>query len=233
MADAIEAIARILISSGKIAGGLAIVENAYDETATIEAVPTAQIPQRERELFAEARSLMPRLPVDHLDVLVIDEMGKEYSGTGMDVNVIGRWRLPGMPEPSSPRISRIVTLRLSAASEGNAQGVGLADVVTKRLVNAIDPVTTYVNNIVSTFLPRGFIPITMPTDRDAIAAALASLGLADSSRARMARIRNTLHLENLWVAESVLPEVTGRSGTTVGQLAEWRFAADGTLADLQ
>src|SRR2546428_701122 len=228
MAAAIEAIARVVLSSGKVLGGLAIVENAYDETAKIEAVLPDQISQRERALFAEARALMPRLPVDDLDALIVEEMGKEYSGTGMDVNVIGRWRLPGMPEPSSPRIRRIVALRLSGASEGNAQGVGLADVVA-----TIDPVATYVNNIVSTFLERAFIPIAMPTDRDAVAAALASLGLPDPARARVGRIRNTLHLEELWLSESVLPGLAGREDVAVGLPEELRFTTDGTLADLR
>jgi len=233
MAAAIEAIARVVLSSGKVLGGLAIVENAYDETAKIEAVLPDQISQRERALFAEARALMPRLPVDDLDALIVEEMGKEYSGTGMDVNVIGRWRLPGMPEPSSPRIRRIVALRLSGASEGNAQGVGLADVVTTRLVATIDPVATYVNNIVSTFLERAFIPIAMPTDRDAVAAALASLGLPDPARARVGRIRNTLHLEELWLSESVLPGLAGREDVAVGLPEELRFTTDGTLADVR
>jgi len=232
MPDAITAIAEVVLRTGKVLGGLAIVENAYDETARIEGIPAPRIPQREPELFADARTLMPHLPVDDLDVLIIDEMGKDYSGTGMDVNVIGRWRLPGMPEPSRPRIRRIVALRLSAASGGNAQGVGLADVVTTRLVGAIDPVATYVNNLVSTFVERAFIPITMQTDRDAIAAALASLAIADAARARVARIRNTLHLDEMWLSESVLSQVAGREGVVVGPLEEMRFGADGTLSGL-
>lgn len=232
MAAAIEAIAGVVLASGKVLGGLAIVENAYDETATIVAVPASDIPRVERELFQQARSLLPHLPVDELDVLIVDEIGKNFSGTGMDVYVIGRWRLPEMPEPASPRIKRIAALRLSPASDGNAQGVGLADVVTRRLVEAIDPVTTYVNNLVSTFLPRAFIPVTMPNDRDAISAALASLALPDAPAARMARIHNTLHLDEIWLSESVLPEVEGRPDIAIGALEELRFTAEGWLADL-
>jgi hypothetical protein len=232
MAEAIDEIAMVVMARGKVLGGVALIENAYEETAVVEGIPPARISPRERELFSDARRLMPHLPVDELDILVVDEMGKEYSGTGMDVNVIGRWRLPGMAEPRRPRVHRIVTLRLSAASEGNAQGVGLADVVTTRLVNAIDPVTTYVNNITSTFLERAFIPITMPTDRDALAAALASLGLPDPARARAGRVRNTLQLETMWLSESVLPEVIGRPGITAGDLAELEFTSDGRMADV-
>ena len=233
MAQAIEEIARVFLASGKIIGGLAIVENAYDETAEIAAVRPEEMIEQERALFRRALALMPRLPVEDIDVLIVDEMGKNYSGSGMDVNVLGRWRLPDVPEPSSPRIKRIVTLRLSPESEGNAQGVGLADVVTRRLAEAIDPASTYVNTITSTFLQRGFIPITMPTDREAIAAALASLALSDPAQVRIMRIRNTLHLDELWVSESLLPELRGRPGVTIGEAAPLTFTPDGTLVDLR
>ena len=232
MAEAIEEIAGVLLGSGKVLGGLAIIENAYDETADIVAVRPGEMVARERELFQRAKALMPRLPVEDIDLLIVDEMGKNHSGTGMDVNIIGRWRLPGMPEPASPRVTRIAVLRLSSESEGNAQGVGLADVVTRRLVDAIDPVHTYTNTITSTFLERGFIPVTMPTDRDAIGAALASLALPDPARARIVRIRNTLRLDQLWVSEALLPDLAGRPDVTVGSSAPLRFTTDGTLADL-
>ncbi|MGH2425648.1 MAG: DUF2088 domain-containing protein, partial [bacterium] len=198
----------------------------------IAAVPSGDIARRERELFAEAKRLMPRLPVDILDLLIVDEIGKNISGSGMDVNVIGRWRLPSMPEPLSPRITRIVALRLSSQSEGNAQGVGLSDVVTRRLVDEIDLVATYVNSIVSTFVERAFIPLTMPSDRDAILAALASLSLAEPAAARVARIRNTRDLEELWLSESLLKDVAGRPGLTIEPAADLMFTAQGDLADL-
>jgi hypothetical protein len=229
MAPAIEAIASAVIATGKVLGGLAIVENAYDETAAVVAVSSGEIARRERDLFVEAKRLMPRLPVDQLDLLIVDEIGKNISGSAMDVNVIGRWRLPGVPEPHSPRITRIVALRLSPESEGNAQGVGLADVVTRRLVDAIDPVATYVNSIVSTFVERAFIPLTMPSDRDAIVAALASMSLADPTAARVARIRNTLHLDELWLSESLLPDVAGLAIETASDLT---FTPQGDLAGL-
>jgi hypothetical protein len=232
MAQAIEEIARVFIESGKVIGGLAILENAHDETAEIVAVRPDEMIEKEKELFQRAKAMMPRLPVEDIDVLIVDEIGKNFSGSGMDVNVIGRWRLPGMPEPASPRITRIVALRLSPESEGNAQGVGLADFVTRRLVDAIDPAATYMNTITSTFLQRGFIPITMPTDRAAIAAALSSLPLSDPSAARIVRIPNTLHLERLAVSEALLPELAGRADVTVGEAEPLRFTPDGMLADL-
>ena len=231
MAAAIEAITSAVLATGKVLGGLAIMENAYDETAAITALPSGEMAQREQAHFIEAKRLMPRLPVDDLDLLIVDEIGKNISGSGMDVNVIGRWRLPGVPEPLSPRITRIVALRLTPESEGNAQGVGLADVVTRRLVDAIDPVATYVNSIVSTFIERAFIPLTMPSDRDAILAALASLSLTEPAAARVARIRNTLHLEELWLSESILEDVS-RTGVSIEPVSDIVFTADGDLADL-
>jgi hypothetical protein len=232
MAQAIEEIAKVFIDSGKVVGGLAIIENAYDETAEIVAVRPEEMIEKERELFRRAKAMMPALPVEDIDVLIVDEIGKNFSGSGMDVNVIGRWRLPGVPEPSSPRIQRIVALRLSPQSEGNAQGIGLADVVTRRLVDAMDPVATYTNTITSTFLQRGFIPIVMPTDQEAIEAALASLALPDPAAARIVRIPNTLRLDRLQVSAALLPELRGRPDVTVGEAVPLRFTADGMLADL-
>lgn len=229
MASAITDLAAVVLASGKVLGGLAILENAYDETAKLVGLAPGDFVRKELELFVEARAMMPHLPVEDLDVLIIDEVGKNYSGTGMDVNVIGRWRLPDFPEPSSPRIKRIVALRLSPQSEGNAQGVGLADVITKRLADAIDPVATYVNNLVSTYLQRAFIPITMPTDEDAVALAIASLNLPDPLSARIARIRNTLHLDEMWLSEPLLGEVRDRPGVRVDRPAPLRFSVDGML----
>jgi hypothetical protein len=229
IAAAIEEVASVFVASGRVLGGLAVVENAYDEVALLEAVPPDRIPHRERELYEQARALLPRLPVDDLDVLIVDRMGKDISGTGMDVNVIGRWRLPGVPEPAAPRIRRIVCLRLSRASAGNAQGVGLADVVTRRLVEALDPVATYANALTSTYLQRAFVPVVMPTDRDAVTAALASLA-TDPARARVVRIRSTAHLQTLWASEAVLDELCGRPDVEVGEPAPLAFGEDGTLA---
>lgn len=233
LASAIQAIAHLLLDSGLVVGGVAILENAYDETARIEAVHPAQLVERELALYREAKSLLPRLPVDTLDLLIVDAMGKTFAGTGMDTNVIGRRRIPGLPEPASPSIARIVVLRLSALSEGNAQGIGLADVTTRRLVDAIDWQVTYKNTITSTFLSRGATPVTLPSDREAIAVALDTLPVADKSVARIIRIPNTLHLERLAVSEALLPQITGQPDCEIGPEIPWVFTHDGWLADLQ
>jgi hypothetical protein len=232
MARAIREIAGALIATGRIVGALAIVENAYDETARIAAVPPERIPDEEVVLFREARSLMPRLPADAMDLLIVDEIGKNYSGTGMDVNVIGRWRIAGVPEPETPHAERIVALRLSEASEGNAQGIGLADFTTRALVDRIDFAATYLNCIVSTYVQRAMLPMVLATEREAVLAALGSLGLADPGRARIVRVRNTLHVDEAWVSEALLPGLRGRPDAALeGAPEPLRFDAAGRLCD--
>jgi hypothetical protein len=209
MAAVIREIAEHVIATGRVCGGLAILENAYDETARLVGIPPGEIAAAEVGLFSEARALMPRLPVEQMDLLIVDEVGKNYSGTGMDVNVIGRWRIAGVDEPQVPHAERIVALRLSAASEGNAQGIGLADFTTKALVDQIDFGATYLNCIVSTYVQRGMLPMVLATERDAVFAALGSLGIGDPLRARIVRVSNTLHLEDVWVSEALVQSLRG------------------------
>lgn len=230
MARAIREIAEAVISTGRVLGGLAIVENAYDETARIVAVPARDIPEEEVVLFREARALMPQLPVERMDLLIVEEIGKNYSGTGMDVNVIGRWRIAGVKEPDVPHAERIVALRLSEASEGNAQGIGLADFTTRALVDRIDFTATYLNCIVSTYVQRAMLPIVMSVERDAILAALGSLGLRDPLEARIVRIPNTLHLGDVWVSEALAETLRDQpSVAAVGSPELMRFDEAGRL----
>ncbi len=229
---AIRAMAQVYLDRGMVVGGLAIVENARDEPAIVEGVLPEELIEREMALFEQARGFLPRLPVEEVDVLVVDQVGKNFSGTGMDPNVIGRVRIPGLPEPASPRIGRIVALRLSPESEGNAQGIGLADLTTRRLVDAIDRRVTNLNAITSTFLQRAFIPITLPSDLDAIATAFGTLGIVEPRKARVMRIANTLHLERLLVSQAVAEEMRGQEGVEIGESREWSFDPDGWLTDL-
>ncbi|MCL5046713.1 MAG: nickel-dependent lactate racemase, partial [Actinobacteria bacterium] len=136
--EAIREMARLVLSAGKVVGGLAIMENSKEETAKIQGLRPEEIEAGEQALLVEAKALLPKLPVEDIDVLIVDEMGKNYSGTGMDTNVIGRWRIQGVPEPDSPRVSRLVVLDLSESSHGNATGIGLADFTTRRLVSKAD-----------------------------------------------------------------------------------------------
>lgn len=206
--------ARIIVEQGRVLAGLAILEDAHEQTAEIVALPPAEIGGAgEAALLARSKDLMARLPFDQLDVLVVEEIGKNISGTGMDTNVIGRLRIPGEAEPAHPHISVIVALDLTEASQGNAVGMGLADIVTAHLASKVDFVTTYTNNLTAGLigLQRGALPITLPTERDAVAMAVRVCGQPDPSAVRMVRIRNTLLLENLLVSAALLPEVAQHS----------------------
>jgi hypothetical protein len=201
-----------ILGSGKILFGVATVENAYDETMLVRAIPAAKIPDDEPALLELARANMPSLPVTELDLLIVDEIGKDISGTGMDTNVIGRLRIAGQPEPKSPHIKKIVVRDLSSASGGSAYGIGLADVTTRRLVEKTDWNVTNANVQASGFTERGKLPHVVETDDEALEWALRS---CDAKRARMVRIRNTLRLDMLFVSENMLGEIQSRNAVEV------------------
>ena len=190
---------RLALEKLTVIGGLAIVENGYEETAYIECLLPDKMEDGERELLKTATSLLPGLPVKDLDLLIVEEMGKNFSGTGMDTNVIGRWRLEGIIEPEFPRIKKIVVLSLSAASEGNANGIGLADFTTARLTGSINWERTLTNAKATGFWSRAHCPPFLPNDREAVRWALLSLKLPAESPLRAARIRSTLRLDELWL----------------------------------
>lgn len=207
--DIMPEVAKVLLEKTKILSGVAIIENAFEQTAILEAIPTASIPQREKELLAESAALMPKLPVEDIDVLVVDEIGKNYSGTGMDTNIIGRIRILGVQEPTAPKIKYIVASNVSEESHGNALGIGLADLTTRRLFDQVDHQKMNENVITSTFLHRAMIPIVLENDRDAIEAAMRANWGIEPEKTRFIRIPNTLHLEYMYVSEALLPEITG------------------------
>lgn len=202
MYTAIVEMGRLALEKLPVLGGLAIVENGYEETAWIEALLPAEMEEGEKKLLQYAAGLLPRLPVQELDVLIVDEMGKNFSGTGMDTNVIGRWKATGLPEPEWPKIRRIVVLNLSQESHGNANGLGLADVTTRKVVDAIDWHATLMNVRTTGFWDRAFCPPFPGSDRDAIQWALKGLKISDDQTALIGRIRNTLHLDELWLNEA-------------------------------
>ena len=210
LATAIPAAARVVLSKCCILFGLAVLENAYHQVARIVAIPSASIKDTEKALLKEARQMMGTLPVDDLDVLIVDQMGKNISGTGMDTNVIGRIQISGSPEPESPRITRIVVRDLTEATHGNAVGIGLADFTTRRLVEKIDYRSTYINVMAGTCPERGRVPVIAETDREAIEYAFSSSGVLKPAQGRVMRIRNTQDVEHLHVSESLLPEVVKR-----------------------
>jgi hypothetical protein len=232
--DIMPKVARVMLARTKILCGIAIVENAFEQTALIEAIPTAQIEARERELLAESAALMPKLPAEEIDILIVDEVGKNYSGTGMDTNIIGRLRIQGTPEPQSPRIKYIIASDLSEASHGNGLGIGLADLTTQRFFDKLDFKAMNENVITSTFLARASIPIVLESDRAALAAALRANWGVEPEKARIMRIPSTLHLEYLYVSEALLPEVAELPHVeVVGELAELEFDDQGYLPKMQ
>lgn len=204
----LEEAARLIISRAPVLGGLAIIENGYGETASIIGLTADQIPGCEPVLLEKAKSLAPFIPCPGADALVVEEMGKNYSGTGMDAGVIGRFRVHGEPEPPGPRFSRIAVLDLSGESHGNANGIGLADLTTYRLFQKIDFPTTHVNSLTTRFLQRTMLPIVMDTDRSAVAAAIMTAPTAPGSVPRIVWIKNTMHLEYMCVSGPVLEELT-------------------------
>jgi Lactate racemase N-terminal domain len=197
----------LLLEKTRVVLGLAVLENAREQTAGIVAVEPEDLLEVEPRLLDESRELMARLPFDRIDVLVVGELGKNYSGTGLDPNVIGRQRVETMPDLPRPVITRLAVLDLSAETRGNALGIGLADLTTERLVRQIDPTPMQVNSTTSNFLTRARVPLALPTDRDVIAACLDTCWRTDRADARMVLIPNTLELTTLWVTPALADEV--------------------------
>lgn len=192
-----------------VALGIAVVENAHDQTALIEAIPGPQIGAREPALQTMAKSLMPQLYFSEIDVLIIDEMGKNISGAGFDPNITGRNRR-FVKWDFGPLVKKIVVLGLTPETGGNATGVGGADLITMRLFREIDIPSTYANIITSMNLDGAVIPMVMNTDRDAIRLAVKTVVRVKPENCRIVRIRNTLDLAQIQVSEPMLEEVRTR-----------------------
>ena len=202
---------RMVINKAPILCGLGILENGYDETAKIVALRPEEIETEEQNLLTEAKRMMPRLPFHEIDLLIVDEIGKDISGVGIDPNVTGRNRdLVGtFPHPTN--VKRIFVRDLTGSSNGNAIGIGLVDITTQRLVNKIDYQATYMNAITGISLEKAAVPMHFDTDQRAIEAALGSIGLTPPEESRIVRIKNTLHLDEVEVSEIYAQEVRQRS----------------------
>lgn len=223
-------IAKEIMKRVPIIMGMAIIENAYEETQLIASVLPEELWEKETLLLEKARQAMPSLPINEIDLLIVDQMGKNFSGTGMDTNIIGRLRIQGMPEPESPKIKRIAVLDLSPESNGNANGIGLADFTTRRLVDKIDFKNTYKNTLTATFTQRAMIPITLKNDREVISIALQSIGHLDFQKAKIIRIKNTLNLTEIQVSSSVLDEILANPRVQlIKKPAEMEFDSSGNL----
>ena len=203
--------ARHVLQSGKMIGGVAILEDAHHNTAKIDAVPAACLERRDEENLALAKSWMPRLPCD-LDVLIVDEMGKNISGTGMDAKVVNRGQSSEYnPWPAIPSIQRIFVRALDPKTHGNAMGIGMADVTTDRLVHAIDWDSTRVNALSSGLPSRIRVPLHFASDRECLEWVGATAGKMDPGDVTYGWIRNTLALDQLAVSANVRPLIEGQS----------------------
>jgi hypothetical protein len=230
--------ARVILGAAPILCGIALVEDQRHQTAEFEVLLPENIVREEGRLFAKAESLLARLPFDEIDLMVIDHIGKEISGSGMDTNVIGR-DITGYSSalhaksPVKPRVSRIFVRDLTPATNGNGIGIGMADFTTARLVKALNLQYVYMNALTSLGLSPAKIPIYFDTDRQAIQAALASLAEPNQEKLRVVRIADTLNLDRFQVSESCLDAVNGHPGlTTVGKAREMEFDPGGNLLPL-
>jgi hypothetical protein len=211
LAATIPEAAGVALNKAPILFGLAILENSRDETYKLKALRPSDFEREEKLLLKEAKTLVPKLPVDELDVLVVQKIGKMYSGTGMDTKVIGRIRVFGEKEPEVPRINKIIALDLDENSYGNALGIGLADITTRRLFDRIDFDVTYANIIPTTYLERGKIPVIMPDDCEAIKTALKTIGNVHPEEVKLGIIKNTLHIEELYLTRAAITQVKNQS----------------------
>ena len=223
-------VGREILKQCKVAFGLGLVENQKEETQIIAAVRARAMEEKEKELLKQAKAMFPSIPFSPVDLLIIDWMGKEISGTGMDQNVIGRSVIPFHSPARDIEILRIFVRDLTDDSEGNATAIGNADFTTKRLVDKYDRTASYMNAITSNSPEAVRIPIYFDTDKQAVEAALTTIGEKAPQDARVVHIRSTLALEEMYVSESMQKEALDKPGIRVlGQPAPMRFDPDGTL----
>ncbi|MBI4324313.1 MAG: [Fe-S]-binding protein, partial [Chloroflexi bacterium] len=235
----IRSVARVFLQSAPVLGGVSIIENQFHDTARIAVSLPEEMEAREEALFEEACRLMPQLPFQEVDLLIVDRLGKNVSGAGMDPNVIGRGvhgprNEPAQEKQDGPLIRRIFVRDLTPETHGNAIGIGLADLTTARLVRAMDKQATFVNALTSLTPHSAKIPIHFETDREAVAEGLALLALPDTRLAKVVRIADTLSLASLAVSEPYLYQIKTRDDLAiVGPVEEMTFDSAGNLPPLQ
>ncbi|MEM7252949.1 MAG: hypothetical protein AAF493_16155 [Pseudomonadota bacterium] len=222
-------VAALSIANTNFLFGLGLVENAYDETAIIEALTAEALFDREAILQAESKRLLGRLFFDEIDVLIIDRMGKEISGAGFDPNVTGR-NTRGVEGFDHPKVSKVVVLDLTEQTHGNASGVGAADVITRRLFERIDFPATYANIITSAYLDGGAIPLVMNNERDAIQVAVKTVPRVKPEDTKIVRIRDTLTLGSIQASEPLFELAKEHANLEpITEPEHWRFDNEGNL----
>ncbi len=234
LSEGIPAAARVIMAQVPFRLGVATVENAYEELAVVKAILPRDLLREEKELLQYCRTLLLQLPFDHADVLIVEEIGKEICGTGMDTNVIGRLMITGEKDFERPFIRRIAVLDLTNASHGNCTGLGLADFITERVYQKIDLKAFYVNTLTGAMVERGKIPMIMASDEEAIKAAAQTAWDVDPAKVKMAKIRNTLEIYELQVSETLLGDILSdkekaQEIEVVGPWEDFHFTAQGEL----
>ena len=229
--EIITAVASSVIAKCRVVGGLGIVENAYDETALLEAVPPQKFLEREKELLKLAIQWLPRLPFSVIDLLIIDRIGKNISGTGLDTNVVGRkYNDHAGTDKDTVRCKRIFVRSLTEETHGNATGIGMTEFTNQRTVDAIDRRITAINCITGIHPVAAMIPMAYDTDREVVTNALQTCGLVEPRDSKVVQIQDTLHLGEVLVSEAFLPAIKERPDLEqISDLAEMAFDADGNL----
>jgi hypothetical protein len=223
-------VAKVILKKCPIAFGLALVENQRDETEIIRAIPAAEIEKTESQLLRKAKRLLPQIPLNPIDLLIVDWMGKEISGTGMDQNVIGRTVISYHGPDTKIDVLRLFVRDLTAESGGNATAIGNADFTTQRLVDKIDRHSTYMNAFTSSCPEAVRIPPYFKTDREVIKTALGTIGLVEPQNARIVHIRDTLHLEEMYISQAMQKEAEkSKEISIIGKQRPLKFGKDGNL----
>lgn len=218
----------LLLEKAPVVFGLGVVENAYDQTHSLLAIPAERLLNEEPELLSLAKKLMPSLPVSQIDVLLIDEIGKDISGDGMDPNITGRYPTPYAQ--GGPEVSKMALLDLTERSHGNANGIGTADLVAKRLVDKMSFEQTYPNALTSTVTGPVKIPLTLDSDFDVVRAAIKTCNALNLEKTRIIRLKNTLSLSEFWASEAIVAELAARASEfDIGELQNWEFNEQGNL----
>ena len=228
MAENILAMSQILLARMPILFGVATVENAYDRVAEVVAVPANELVETDRMLLVKARACMPKFMFDQFDVLIVEQIGKEISGDGMDPNITGRYCSPYAS--GGPDITRIVVLDLTELTHGNANGMGAADFTTRKLADKIDFPLSYVNSLTANLPSTVRMPVVLDDDREAILAAVKTCCARDLAQSRVVRIKDTLHMSEIFISEAMLPEARANPAIEVlSSPAELMFDASGNL----
>lgn len=204
MAEHVVKMARIVLGALPIAFGVAVVENAYDRICRVEVLQPHEMEDMEREMLVLAKSRMPRILFDPIDVLVVDYIGKNISGDGLDPNITGRYPTPYAN--GGPTVTKLAVLDMTPESGGNANGVGTADFTTRLLAQKVDWDMTYANGLTSTVCGPTKLATVLDTDRLALQAAIKTCNILDFTKCRLVRLRDTLHLEEIWISEALLSE---------------------------